>query len=308
MKGKVLGTRKSQRTGRILAKKLGVPYGDCVTRTEGAFDFIFRYGNTEQFDNPVKMIFNKGHDIILVSNKLKMRHRLIENYIPVPKVYDRESVEKNKEKINERELPLIARPVNHWKGRDFNLIHDYDEAMAYLRRGYYLQGLINKETEYRIFVWQGKIFECSVKEPRLERYDMLVRNFGNGWKFMYKQRVETPQALRKSAREAVALSGLDFGGVDCCIDKEGKNYIFEINSAPSLIDRKAEKLAKKVYEFMSERNNPDMSDDEDDEPEISDNFPPTTGQVERELRRLEVSESSIESMNRERMRRHFLYR
>lgn len=272
MKGKVLGTRKSQRTGRLLAKKLEVPYGEYINHSEGNFDFIFRYGNTEQFDNPVKMIFNKAYNIGLVSNKLKMRHKLIENEIPVPKVYNINEIEENKYELENKELPLIARPVNHWKGKDFNLIDSYDEAVAYLKKGYYLQEIINKETEYRIFVWQNKIFECSIKQPRMERYNTLVRNFGNGWKFMYKNRLETSQELRKYARDAVVLSGLDFGGVDCCVDKEGDYYIFEINSASSLIERKAEKLARKVTEFMEEnfrRRSLDIMDDtEDEEPEL----------------------------------------
>lgn len=252
MIGKVLGIRKSKPTARLLARKLCVPYGENINRSEGKFDFIFRYGNTEQFDNPVKMIFNKGHDIILVSNKLKMRRKLIESNIPVPKLYNLDAIEESRYEIDSKELPLIARPVNHWKGKDFNLVFSYDEAITYLRKGYYLQGVINKETEYRIFVWQGGVFECSIKEPRLERYNMLVRNFGNGWRFGYKQRLETPQELRKYARESVELAGLDFGAVDCCVDKKGDYYIFEINSAPSLIERKAEKLANKITKYMEE--------------------------------------------------------
>ena len=287
MKGKVLGTRKSQRTARLLARKLAVPYGEGINHSEDTFDFVFRYGNTEQFDNPVKIIFNKAHDIILVSNKLKMRHKLIENSISVPKVYDTTAIEENKYKIDSKELPLIARPVNHWKGENFNLVYSYDEAIAYLRKGYYLQEVINKETEYRIFIWQGRIFECSIKAPRIERYNMLVRNFGNGWKFMYKNRLDTPQGLRKYARDAVSISGLDFGGVDCCIDKKGNYYIFEINSAPSLIERKAEKLATKITNFMEE-NYPtrDLTDedleDNDIEPDPNSLHPDS---FERYMRR-----------------------
>lgn len=296
MRGKVLGTRKSQRTGRLLARKLAVPYGDYINHSEGEFDFVFRYGNTEQFDNPVKIIFNKGHNIILVSNKLRMRRKLIENSIPVPKVYDLSDINDNKYKIDNKELPLIARPVNHWKGRDFNLVYSYDEAITYLKKGYYLQEVINKETEYRIFVWQSKIFECSVKEPRLERYNMLVRNFGNGWRFGYKKRLETPQGLRKNARDAVGIAGLDFGGVDCCIDKEGNYYIFEINSAPALIERKAEKLANKVTEYMEENFGRSLGmddpEDEDDLDDLGRNFQEMV-RTREPRERLEISERAM---------------
>jgi len=103
MKGKILGTRKSQRTARLLANKLTIPYGEHINHSEGNFDFVFRYGNTEHFDNSIKMIFNKAHDIILVSNKLKMRHMLIENNIPVPKVYNIDAIEENKYKIDNKD-------------------------------------------------------------------------------------------------------------------------------------------------------------------------------------------------------------
>lgn len=246
MIGKVLTSPKAKLTGTRLAKILGISCGLNLDYQEPRYDFIIRYGNTtEEIPYSAKVI-NQKNAIIRSSNKLQSRLDLIRHDIPVPRLY------KCIEEIDN--YPIIARPPYHFKGRDFNLIHNKTDARNYLDRGYYLQKYIDKKNEFRIFVWHDKIFEVNSKEPRKEYYNDMIRNFGNGWRFKWLRLDDVPSKMRKYCRVATEIMGLDFSGIDCCIDKEDNIYIFEINSAPSLIQRKAEKLAEKIKEYFNNQS------------------------------------------------------
>jgi len=251
MIGKILECPQSFRTARALARELDVPCSRIIERTEPKYNWLFRYGGTSHLDYYPNVIINKKWAIQGVSNKFECRQALWENDVPVPTMYYENDVKNNGDV--ESIFPLIARPKNHFKGRHFYIVEDERSALRYLNRGYYLQRIIDKDVEYRIFVLRDKVFEVSKKEktPMGTIKDDLIRNFDNGWRFMFQSVVDTRRDMKDYCRKAMRIMGLDWGAIDCCIDKKGDFYIFEINSAPSLIDRKVKKLAVKIKEYLS---------------------------------------------------------
>jgi len=246
--GKLLGISQAHRTGRGLARVLDIPYGKSLAWNE-RYQYIFRYGNaTHVPSSGVIKVINTATAINNARNKYRARLIMKDNDIPVPKVYTREN-------LSEADFPIIARPYNHYRGKHFYLVSNHYEAMKFINRGYFLQEVIENDTEYRIFVLLNELFETNVKVPEREDGRVssdLIRNRKNGWKFNVIRRSNVPSDLKNLAVRANQALGLDWGAVDCCTDIHGKHYVFEINTAPSLIDRKQEKLAEKLINYLTD--------------------------------------------------------
>jgi len=262
MKGKILESPQSRFTARALAKELNVPCGRRVERFEDTYFWVFRYGNISHLETVPPIIINKKYAISKASNKFRCRVEMRDNGIPTPRLFYRKHIEE----VEDIPYPLIARPRNHFKGRHFYLAKNKSQARNYLLKGYYLQEIIDKDEEYRIFIFRDKIFEVNIKK-KIEngKKNELIRNHDNGWDFYCKKIAETDQNLKDYSRKAMRIVNLDWGAVDCCMDTKGGIYIFEINSAPSLIDRKVTKLASKIREYIAGHSGTDNDEEEDDE-------------------------------------------
>ena len=61
------------------------------------------------------------------------------------------------------------------------------------------------------------------------------------------------------------MSGLDFGGVDVMVDADGKAYVLEINSAPSLTSPYRQECMAKCFDYIVENGKGmiGVKDDED---------------------------------------------
>lgn len=133
------------------------------------------------------------------------------------------------------EVPVIVRPRHHAQGRQLFVCRTSAEVQDACRRcgtGYYISELINKSAEYRMFIVQGRCAAVAQKTPG--NPDDVAWNVAQGGRFDNVRFDQWPlQAVRKSI-EAFNLSDLVFGGVDMMIDQEGRAYVIEINSAPSL--------------------------------------------------------------------------
>ena len=71
-----------------------------------------------------------------------------------------------------------------------------------------------------------------VKEATLP--DRIVRSNRRGWKFSSIRLDNINNALKNAAVKSVAISGLNFGAVDCAISSNDQPFIIEINSGPGL--------------------------------------------------------------------------
>jgi len=90
--------------------------------------------------------------------------------------------------------------------------------------------------------------------------DMIIRSNTRGWKFSHVKTV--PNGLLEEAKKALKAVGLDFGGVDCCVDEDGKIWIIEINSGPGLEGSTFEVYVKAFKDKIGEILNPKAKKEE----------------------------------------------
>jgi len=250
MSGVILESPQAFRTSRALAKELGVESVKRLRLSSDNIKWVFRYGNISYLYHYPPLIINRKDSILSASDKYRAKELFMDCGIPIPRLYTIHDLET--EEIN---FPIIARPRNHYKGRHFYIVEDIKTATNYFMRGFYLQDIVDNKDEYRVFIWRDKVFEVNIKKKTREGNgnNELIRNFDNGWSFYFQPVSETKSIIKDFCRMAIRHLQLDWGAVDCCIDTNGKFYMFEVNSAPSLIDRKIKKLADKVREFVNSR-------------------------------------------------------
>lgn len=97
---------------------------------------------------------------------------------------------------------------------------------------------IRKTDEYRVHVFKNEVIDVAQKRLRngvkdQEGRNEYIRNLANGWIFAHEN-VNCPDNVKQEALKAVAALELDFGAVDVVVDKEGKAYVLEVNTAPGL--------------------------------------------------------------------------
>ena len=134
----VIGTYCCGKTARQLAKALDAEYTSESVYSNKIYDLVIRYGNSYAGLPPRRIhVMNYALNIMLASNKPRMRHLLLLEGIPAPTLYDLLHLQ------NKAPFPLIARPSNHHRGKHFHIVHNMEEATPYLLRGYYFQEIVD---------------------------------------------------------------------------------------------------------------------------------------------------------------------
>ncbi|MNQ62405.1 hypothetical protein D3C85_767480 [compost metagenome] len=120
-------------------------------------------------------------------------------------------------------------------GKGIALLEPYDEILEDIAPLY--TKYAKQEQEYRVHVFQGKpIFLQRKARKRAvadENVNWKIRNHANGFIFAHKD-VVVPVIIQHAAVDACAVLGLDFGAVDVALGKDGKVYVFEVNTAPGI--------------------------------------------------------------------------
>jgi glutathione synthase/RimK-type ligase-like ATP-grasp enzyme len=238
----IIGCRKARPTGRALAAELGCRYSEDGVRD--ASGLVIRYGNTRVPDT--EHILNKREAIVTSSNKPRCKSLLMERGIPTPKRLTWH---------DDLQFPLLARPHHHQQGRGFHIVNNRQELARYDQNTHYLQEIVQKINEYRLFVLQDRIIEADLKEVPQDNPNVMVRNHTTGCFFRWVRVATLPLELKRAARDAIAACGLDFGAVDCATVRTPRGEgvtVFEVNSAPGLIPRKVSMLAEKLRVLESE--------------------------------------------------------
>src|SRR6266481_1726056 len=142
-------------------------------------------------------------------------------------------------------FPCIVRPEMHSRGQNLYVCRDQFDLSRAIRAcgfGWYASELIDKKSEFRIYLVSGRVVGVSQKFPR----------DGNqvAWNQACGGRVETtrwsnwPLSVVKIAIKGDELSGLDFGAADLIVGRNDKIYMLELNTAPSVSDYRARCFAK----------------------------------------------------------------
>lgn len=201
-------------------------YRDAVAHA----NLLIRWGCTADFPlTQGAVTLNSSRAIHEVNDKSGFRRRLME---AAPDTVPQTWFDRNDRGIT---YPCIVRPQRHAQGRRLFFCRNAQElnnAVARCGQGYYISQYIQKVSEFRIFVVQGRIASVARKTPGNPQD--IAWNVARGGRFDNVNFDNWPLRAVKVAIQAFNQSSLDFGGVDVMTDAQGNAYVIEINSAPSL--------------------------------------------------------------------------
>lgn len=220
-------------TGRALAQALGIESGTELP--ERRFDKLIRWGNRASVRfSPVKVL-NKMEAMNNASNKERALRVMEEQNIPHPP---------RKERF-EGKL-LLARKSEHMHGSGAYFVtsqFDFDNAkrvgcVAFME-------FVPTKREFRVHVIRG---EPVFVYERILPNEPNSLNIRNDWNEERKEIREVPREIIDASVDCVRKMGLDFGAVDIGLSVNNKPYIYEVNTAPGLVDGERKKPSFRVYE------------------------------------------------------------
>ena len=248
----VLYSQKTYVTGRLLVQeldtvinrlRLGTRRG-TVTGGQGCSstpEVLIRWGNSESVSEWGCKVFNPSEALKKTADKVQMVKAFRNHGTPSPRIWTYDEFRY----IN---WPVIVRTFNHFKGKGFYEVRNHLQLMQYANPRHYACEMIDVREEFRVFVFDGKVMEINKKMQEgivAHQRNARIRNHENGW-INRRGGFDIPEGVRSVAKSAAEAVGLTFGACDVYIDAHGKAGVFEINSAPGLVDRKLRKLALKI--------------------------------------------------------------
>lgn len=191
---------------------------------------IIRWGNAIQINNSGSIIYNEARAITLASNKKRSREVFIENEISTPKLVTPYS--------SDISFPIIARPSYHAKGKNFIVLNNANEFVNHYNRfesqGWYYSEFVDKVREFRIHCAHGKILNY-LEKPNPKNGSIAWNRARNGGEAFENVRwSDYNMACGLEAIKATKALGLDFAGIDVMLDSEGRAYVLEANTSPTL--------------------------------------------------------------------------
>lgn len=201
---------------------------------------LIRWGCTSTTNVPLDKQVNPSRAIKQVGDKKGTRKLLREmdpTLIPTTITSDDRSYS---DALITTGVQLILRPSTHAQGRNLFVCNNLQEVVDVVRSkpqtfagGWYASELINKVAEYRVYVVSGRVATVARKTP--DDPNAVAWNVAQGGRFDVVRWGDWPLEVCRVAVEAFKhVDGLDFSGVDVMVDEEGKAYVIELNSAPSL--------------------------------------------------------------------------
>lgn len=107
--------------------------------------------------------------------------------------------------------------------------------------------------EFRVHVFKGRVIDVQQKKRRLDYTgpNTGIRNHSNDYIYA-RIDVDVPPLLLSASISAVNLLGLDFGAVDVGYrERDGKVFVFEVNTAPGLVGTTLDKYANAFKEYLN---------------------------------------------------------
>jgi glutathione synthase/RimK-type ligase-like ATP-grasp enzyme len=107
---------------------------------------------------------------------------------------------------------------------------------------------IPKAAEYRVHVFDDAIIgkQLRVRRDDAQITNQHIRTSANGWGLTRDWDVEIPALILEDSRRAVASLGLTFGAVDIGVDRWGRHFVFEVNSAPEVLGPGVDRYARAI--------------------------------------------------------------
>jgi glutathione synthase/RimK-type ligase-like ATP-grasp enzyme len=195
------------------------------------------------------LVINNRKAVALLSNKPKFRKLLSTSDVRVPLTFYT-SEDASIYLMQEKHLPLIGRPRNHFAARNFIVCNTPADAYnSYFEGSVYWQELLPKEREFRIFVAFGRVW-CFM-EKVIEDKSQPAWNHSKGARFVIVPRSEWLSKACWYALEAERLSGIDIAAFDVILS-DGKLYMLEGNTAPAITGDYKQAMFGAILEWASE--------------------------------------------------------
>lgn len=251
MKAIVLRRRKLGRTSAREVSRFAQEKGYALSeyRNDKAFPqevgMVFRWGTTSNIPYQATVV-NEAAAIHYVADKKASRLAFAEKGLAPKSWGDIKDVPQ--EAVERLVEGLVVRRATHHQGKFLHLCKSFPELVEACRKypdGYYISEFVDKVEEYRVFFAQGRVVWVAKKTPADEK--AVAWNVAKGGRFDNVRFDDWPLKAIRISREAFMMSGLDFGGVDVMVDKEGNAFVLEINSAPSQTSPYRQECTSKAF-------------------------------------------------------------
>lgn len=204
---------------------------------------------------PQKKVLNKASGIHQVSDKKGFRLLLADRGLAMKTWADSSALLKD----GIPQCKVVIRPAVHAQGKHCYLVDSLpslDNTLEKITGDYYISEFIDKVEEFRVFVCSGRAVWVAKKTPADPT--AVAWNVAQGGKFDNVRWNDWNLSVVDIAVKAMALTELDFGGVDVMVDKDGKCYVLEINSAPSQTSPYRQGCVAKVFDYILEHGKEHM--------------------------------------------------
>lgn len=233
--GKV-GEKMAPKIAKIAGLEVSVSGNALAAGKAG--DFHFRWGYTGDLPGRATVV-NTVEAIYETCDKAKFRMKLAEAGLAPRTATDIKGFR------NQQFFPVIIRPAEHQRSEHLYVANDAWDVMDVLPkvgRDFYISEKIEKEREFRVMIVNGRVVWVIEKMPE----DRKAVSWGciREGDFEYVGWDDWNKNVIENAIASFNLSKLDFGAVDVIVDKKGKAYTLEINTAPYLTTYYAETIGK----------------------------------------------------------------
>jgi glutathione synthase/RimK-type ligase-like ATP-grasp enzyme len=220
-------------------------------------DAVFRWGCASSivYEGQRPITYNKSSAIHACNNKRDSRLAMQDAHVSVPRTWDAHYVFGPESPFGGGFVTgarrFVLRPEYHAQGRHLWVGTD-NEILAAIREHNvftgYVSELIDKVAEYRVYVIQGRIACVAQKTPGNPQD--VAWNVARGGRFDNVRFGNWPLSAIREALLAAVVVGTDFCGVDVMMDREGRAYVLEVNSAPSLTSPYRQQCFAKCFDWI----------------------------------------------------------
>jgi hypothetical protein len=218
------------------AKRLGfetfVPKnGELFLTDVGNDDVVVRWGNSiAVYNNPTEYRMTEFQNVINLSRNIRLNCDKSESLKRLAEVV---SVPNLLGKVVPDGKKAVVRYYEHSHGKDFTI----QNGPKRLGPEQYATEFIETETEFRVWFCGGLTFCC--KRVPLNEDDQKAFPCRSNWGYKYVNRI--PSDLHTQTLKATERLGLEVGAADI-LEKDGKYFFLELNSAPSIDTNRLKKF------------------------------------------------------------------
>lgn len=206
-------------------------------------DVLIRWGSRAA-NHTGELVINTPTAVTIAKNKLRSR-RILETLAPTTWAHlDRAWIT----------YPCVVRPKTHHAGKKFFVCRNERELRAATTtcgKGWYAAELIEKESEYRVFVLHGYVVCVSQRFPA--NADDVAWNLARGGRLINLRYGDWPVEVLRTTITATKRLGLDWAAMDVCRATDGRTVVFEANTAPGLRNPHTLRQIAKAFESTAGR-------------------------------------------------------